>query len=96
MSRLKNSYNSQDIVGLLAVEHSLPKETTNKVVSSFFKNLVKIVKKEGRVKVDGFGTFESFIRNSKRKPPSNTIRFMPSVICEKELNSSNFIEKEPT
>lgn len=94
MSRIRNSYNSQDIVGLLSVEYGLPKETTNLIVSSFFKNLVKIVKKEGRVKVDGFGTFESFIRNSKRKPPSNTVRFMPSVICEKELNASNCCEKE--
>lgn len=95
MSRLKdNNYKSQDIVGIISIDLSLPKSTTDLVVSSFFKNILKIVKEDGRVKIDGFGTFEPFKRNSKKKPPSNTLRFMPSVVCEKELNIPKNVKGE--
>lgn len=85
---IRNRYTLNDLVGLISLEQNLPKATTNLVLSSFFGKIVGAIKEDGVVRVDGFGTFDSFTKSSKKRPSKKTMKFVPSVICEKELNTN--------
>jgi nucleoid DNA-binding protein len=95
MAKTNQSVTDKDIVKALSKKLKLDKELTRKVVSLYFDEIKKAVLENQKVRLAGFGTFETkkwnasqiYDINAKEKVSLDlkTVRFKPSSLFKKKI-----------
>lgn len=89
--------NKSKLINTISTEINISKTTTQKVLNTLIKNIIKSVKNGKTVQLIGFGSFSTNVRNRRigRNPQTGaeiqisaktTIRFTPSKFFKETVN----------